>query len=131
MKQVIPTLFRAQVIDMHRRILKAISLHNDPPCHLADTDTCFLILSRCIFELRIANSDVFGFPLYINPKSWLFRTIITNNTILDKVAAAAAKFIGLLTKKDSNLAITFDHTPSDNVVRITVPDTDSVSDVSG
>ena len=116
---------------MHRRIRKAISLHNDPPCHLADTDTCFLILSRCIFEFRIANGNIFGFPLNIDPESRLFRTIITNDAILDKVPAAAAKFIGLLTEKNSNFSVTFDHTPSDNVVRIPVPDTDSVSAVPG
>ena len=131
MKQVIPTLFRAQVIDIHRRILKAISLHNDPPCHLADTNTCFLIFSRCIFEFRITNSDILSFPLNIDPESCSFRTIITNDAILDQVPAAAAKFIGLLTKKDSNFSVTFDHAPSDNIVRITVPDTDSISAVPG
>ena len=115
---------------MHRRILKGISLHNDPPCHLADTNACFLVvISRRIVEFRIANSDVLGFPLNINPVSCPFRTVITNHTILYQVPATAAKFIGLVTKKDSHLAITFDHAPSYNVVRITVPDTDSISTV--
>ena len=116
---------------MHFRILKGISLHNDPPYHLADTNSCFLVLTCRIFEFRIAYSDIFGFPLNINPESRPFRTIIANHAILDKVAAAAAKFIFLITKKDSNFSITFDHAPSDNVVRVTMPDTDSESAVPG
>ncbi len=115
---------------MHRRILEGIPLHNDPASHLADTNTCFLVFSRCIFKFCIANSDVFSFALNINPESRLFRAVISNLTIFDKVAAAAAKFLFLITKKDSNFSITFDFTPSYYIVRITVADTGSISSIA-
>ena len=47
--------------------------------------------------------------------------------MLYPVAVAGAKFLGLLAKENSYLAIVLDDAPSDHVVRVTVADTDPVS----
>ena len=114
---------------MHRAILKCISLQHDSLSLPADTNTYILILTRCIFKSCVVNGDVPDFPLNIYAEALFFRTIITNNTILDLVSAAAAKFIRLLTKQYPDLAVALDRTLPNNVVRVTVPDTDSISAV--
>ena len=114
---------------MHRAILKCISLQHDSLSLPADTNTYILILTRCIFKSCVVNGNVPDFPLNIDADPLLFRTVITNNTILDPVPAAAAKFVCLLAKQYPDLAVALDRTLPYNVVRVTVPDTDSVSAV--
>ena len=114
---------------MHWTILKSITLQRDSLSLPADTNTYILILSRCIFKPCVVNGDVPDFSLNIDADPLLFRTIITNNTILDLVPAATAKFICLLTKEYPDLAVALDRALPYNVVRVAVPDTDSVSAV--
>ncbi len=114
---------------MHWAILKSITLQHNSLSLPADTNTYILILTRCIFKFCVVNGDVPDFSLNIDADPLLFRTIITNNTILDLVSAAASKFICLVTKEYPDLAIALDCAPFYNVVRVTVPDTDSVSAV--
>jgi len=52
---------------------------------------------------------------------------IANNTILNLVAVATPKFIVLVAKENPYLTVTFDSAPPYNVIRVTVPDTDSIS----
>ena len=114
---------------MHRAILKCISLQHDLLSLPADTNAYILILVCCIFKSCVVNSDVPDFSLNIDTDPLLFRTVITNNTILDLVPAAAAKFICLITKQHPDLAVALDRALPNNVVRVTVPDTYSVSAV--
>ncbi len=114
---------------MHWAILKSITLQHDSLSLPPDTNTDILILTLCIFKSCVVNGDVSDFSLNIDADPPLFRTIITNNTILDLVPAAASKFIRLLAKEDSDLAVALDRALPNNVVRVTVPDTDSISAV--
>ena len=118
-------------MNLHRAILKGIAFQHDSLRLPADTDTYILIFACCIFKSCVVNSDVLSFSLNIDTNPLLFYAIITNNTILDSVTAAATKFIGLLPKEDPHLAITFDCAVPYNVVRVTVSDTDSISFVPG
>ena len=122
-------LFGSHVLDLHRAILKGISLQHDSLSLPADTNSYILIFTRCIFKPCIVNGDVPDFTLNIDADPLLFYTIITNNTILDLVPAAASKFIRLITKQYSDLAVTLDRALPNNVVRVTVPDTDSIHPV--
>jgi hypothetical protein len=94
----------------------------------ADTNTPYLIRSL-FFKSCVSNGDISGFSLNINADPLLFRTIITNDTILDPVSAAAAKFVRLFTKQYSDLAVALDCASPDIVVRVTMSDTDSESAV--
>jgi len=123
--------FSSQVFDGWRAILKGIILQRDSLSLPADTNTYILILACCIFKSCVSNGDVSGFSLDIDADPLLFRTIVTNDTILDPVSAAAAKFICLLTKQYSNLAVAFNCTLPDNIVRVTMSNTDSVPAVLG
>jgi len=68
-----------------------------------------------------------GFSLNIDPNSYFFRAIVTDNAIPNLVAVATTKFIGLVAKEDPYLAIVFDCTVLYKVIRVTVSDTDAIS----
>ena len=114
---------------MHRTILEGILLQDDSVSLPADTNTRTLIFARRIFKSCIVNGDVPDFSLDIDTEALLVRTVITNNTILDFVSAAAAKFVRLIAKQYPYLAITLDYTPFYNIVRVTVSYADSISAV--
>lgn len=121
--------FGSQVLDLHRAILKDIPVQHDSLSLPADTDTYILVFARRIFKPCIVNGDIPDFPLNIDADPLLFCAIIANNTILDLVPAAASKFIRLITKQYPDLAVALDCALPDNIVCVTVPDTDSVSAV--
>ena len=114
---------------MYRAILEGITLQHNSPSLPADTNTYILIFACCIFESCVENGNVLGFSLDIDANPLLFRTIVTNDAILDPVSAAAAKLVCFLTKQYPDLAVTLDHALFYNVVCVTVADTDSVSAV--
>ena len=114
---------------MHRAILKGIAFQHYSLRLSADTDTYILVFACCIFKSCVVNGDVPDFALNIDTEALLLLTVITDNAILDFVPAAAAKFVCLVTKQYSHLAIAFDCAPFYNVVSVTVHDTDSISAV--
>jgi predicted phosphodiesterase len=121
--------FGSLVFDVHRAILKGIPFQHDSLSLRAYTNTYILVFTRRIFKSCAVNGDVTDFPLNIYTDPLLFRTIITNDTVFDLVSAAAAKFVCLLTKQYPDLAVALDRALPNNVVSVTVPDTDSIRTV--
>ena len=98
----------SQVLDLNWTIFKSVNLQLDTLSFPADTNTYILLFVGCIFESCVLNGDVRGFSLNIDTDPLAIRAVITNDTILDFVPAAATKFVCLLTKYNSNLAVVLD-----------------------
>jgi hypothetical protein len=101
-------------------------VHHNPLGIPADANTYILICAGCVFKCCVLNCYVSGFSLDIDADSLPVRTIVTNYTILDPVSAAAAKFVSFVAKKYPDFTVAFDCASSDNVVSVTVSDTDSI-----
>ena len=121
----------SQVFDSSRTIFKGIALQLDSLSFPADTNTYILLFVGCVFKSCVLNRNICGFSLDIDANPLPIRAVATNDTILNFVPAAAAKFVCLLTKQNSNLAVVLDCARLYNVVGVAVPDTDAVSAVPG
>lgn len=121
--------FRSQILDAHGRAFIHIAVQGDPLSLFANTNAYSLIPARRTLQSRIADSDIFRSSSNIDSHPRFSLAIVADEAVLNLIAIAAAKFIGLLSKENPHLAILLDLAVSYDVVCVAVPDADSITSV--
>ncbi len=115
------------IIDLYGAAGESVVFQVNVLCFGSNPNGGSLVLAGLVFQAGLNNADIACASLDVNADSALLAAIVTDEAILNAVAMAASECVGLFAKEDAHLAIALDGAGSNDVVGVTVSDTDAVS----